>query len=248
MLEAKCIKEIGKNNIFTIGNSIKCNGKSITIKVIWNNNKIIIEDNVSIQHSNIILKGDNITLHFGKNIELTGTIISLFQNTSLFIDKNSTLGNGEITIAEDNSIHIGKDCMFAHGYEIRTSDMHPIYSLDSGERINLGQDIVIGNHVWLGKNVTILKGIIISDNSVVGINSIVTKKFLEKNIVISGIPTKVLKRDIVWGRKMYHKTMNDDITLNQYIRDYQKNIDVKMDKISLYEKIIKKVKEVLRWQ
>jgi len=248
ILEVDWIKEIGQDNIFKIGNNINCEGKLASIKVIGNNNKITIEENVSIRHSNITIKGNNISLYFGKNVELTGSIISLFQNTSLFIDENSTLGNGEITIAEENSITIGKDCMFAHGYEIRTSDMHPIYSLDSGKRINIGQDIMIGNHIWLGKNVTILKGAAIDNNSVVGINSIITKKFLEKNVVISGIPAKILKRNIVWGRKMYHQTMYDDSTLSQFINGYKEIIKTEIENRNLLEKVFRKVKKVLRWQ
>ncbi|WP_267963852.1 acyltransferase, partial [Testudinibacter sp. TR-2022] len=167
--------------------------------------------------SNIRLKGNNIRLFIGENVELTGCIASLFTNCALNIGENTTIGRGELTIAEESSLDIGRDCMFAHGYEIRTSDMHPIYSLSSGERLNHGSSIKLGDHIWLGRDVTILKGVTLASNIVVGIRSIVTKSILKPNSVVLGTPASIVKENIVWGRKMYHKTAYDDLTLKEFI-------------------------------
>ena len=223
------IKEEGEHNLIQVGDNINSIKTVISIK--GELNHIIIDNNVSMRHCNISLKGNGMFIHIHNNVELTGVVASLFQNTSLSIGKHTTIGNSEITIAEENLIKIGEDCMFAHGQEIRTSDMHPIYSLEDGSRINNGRDIFIGNHVWLGKQCTVLKGTIISDNTVVGINSIVNKKFSEENIVIAGQPANVVKRGIVWGRKMYHKTMFDDTTLLPYIERYKEDLIQKLDNL-----------------
>jgi len=215
------VKIIGDGNIVEFGENIDNSGSSIRIQ--GQNNRLIIESEVLIRHSNISLKGDNIKFEIKKSAELTGCIVSMFTNTSFLVDEKTTMGNGEVTIAEEKSITIGKDCMFAHGHEIRTSDMHPIYSIEDGGRLNGGLDVVIGDHVWLGKNVTILKGAKIANNSVVAINSVVNNEHLEQNVIIAGMPAKVIKRDVLWGRKMYHKTMYDDPTLGEFIENYNSN-------------------------
>ncbi|PMI35239.1 hypothetical protein BCT30_21535 [Enterovibrio norvegicus] len=186
--------------------------------MIGNNNYILIEDNVSFKHTNIRLKGNDITLKIGKNVEFTGGLLSAFQNTTTIFEESSTFGNGEFTVAEEKTLFVGKDCMFAHGYDIRTSDMHPIYSRATGERLNHGKDIYIGNHIWLGRNVTILKGSYIADDTVVGTGSVVCKKHDTEHCVISGSPAQLIKEDVVWGRKMYHEKISDDPTLSGFLR------------------------------
>lgn len=208
------IKNQGENNFINLPKS--CSHKNSKITIIGNNNSVVFGENCVLNSINFRLKGNNIHLKVGDNVEMTGVIASLFMNTSMSIGDYSTLGNGEITIAEENSIRIGKDCMFAHGFELRTSDMHPIYSLETGERENFGTDINIGNHIWLGRDVVILKGVSLADNIVVGIRSVVTKSFLEPNAVLVGIPAKLLNTGIIWGRKMFHETMFDDPTLKEY--------------------------------
>ncbi|WHP47495.1 acyltransferase [Mannheimia bovis] len=217
------ISNQGKNNFIRLPES--CSGRGSKITIIGNDNSVILGENCILNNINIRLKGNNIHLKVGNNVEMTGVIASLFMNTSLFIGDNSTLGNGEITIAEENNIHIGKDCMFANGYEIRTSDMHPIYSLKNGERINFGANIYIGNHIWLGRDVVILKGVTLADNIMVGIRSVVTKSFEQPNSVLAGTPAKLLSQNVIWGRKMYHKTMFDDSTLKEYYENFRENND-----------------------
>jgi acetyltransferase-like isoleucine patch superfamily enzyme len=223
----------GVNNNIIVENIIN---KKTRITIIGNNNSVVIREGCKLIDNNITIKGENIKLVFENNVELTGVIISLFTNTELYVGSSTTIGNSYITIAEECKISIGRDCMFAHNTEIRVSDMHPIYSLSDGSRINLGGDIYIGNHVWIGKNVTILKGVNIADNVVVGINSLVTKSINEKNTIAVGSPATIVKREVIWGRKMYHKTMYDDPTLVDIINDYTQELDGKLKKIKQKEK------------
>ena len=46
---------------------------------------------------------------------------------------------------------------------------------------------------------------IIADNSIVGWGSIVTKEFNEPNVIIAGIPAKIVKRGINWDRRCINK-------------------------------------------
>ena len=49
---------------------------------------------------------------------------------------------------------------------------------------------------------------IIADNSIVGWGSIVTKEFNEPNVIIAGIPAKIVKRGINWDRRCINKYLN----------------------------------------
>lgn len=207
------------------GNTIEIHEAANLLKshfsVTGNNNSVIIEEGVKISHCNIRVKGHNIRVRIGRNVELTGCVASIFTDCSLTIEAYTTMGNGEITIAEDTSLSIGKDCMFAHGYEIRTSDMHPIYDLKTGDRLNYGASINVGDHVWLGRDVAILKGVTISNNVVIGIHSVVSKNIESPNSIAIGSPAKVIRNGVAWGRKMYHKTIYDDITLKEIVENNQ---------------------------
>lgn len=63
-------------------------------------------------------------------------------------------------------------------------------------------DCLTSGNGKIGKNVKI------SDNSIVGWGSIVTRKFDEPNVIIAGIPAKVVKRGVNWDRKCINKYFN----------------------------------------
>lgn len=100
-------------------------------------------------------------------------------------------GGGDITI--------GDDCLFANGV-FWTGDFHVIRDRKTGQILNHNADIVVGRHVWLGTGVKVLKGACIPDNAIVGAYSIVTRRFEMPNVVLVGVPAKVVKTDVDWGR------------------------------------------------
>lgn len=211
------VQDEGKENFIKVHETVTFSKSHLSVA--GNNNSVIIEEGVQIRHCNIRIKGNNINVKIGKNVEMTGCVASIFTGCLFVIEESTTMGNGEVTVAEETSLSIGRDCMFAHGYEIRTSDMHPIYDLTTGKRLNHGAAISVGDHVWLGRNVVILKGAKIANNVVVGIHSIVSKDISTPNSIAIGSPAKVIRNEVIWGRKMYHKTMHDDPTLEKFIRN-----------------------------
>ncbi|WP_108947109.1 acyltransferase [Shewanella halifaxensis] len=78
--------------------------------------------------------------------------------------------------------------------------MHPIFDLSSGERINHSGDVNIGNHCWLGQGAFIGNNVSIGDNSVIGAYAVV--KSFPSNVVIGGNPTKQLKENITWEKRL----------------------------------------------
>ena len=75
--------------------------------------------------------------------------------------------------------------------------------------INFAKSIEIGKHVWIGKDSKIGKNVKIADNSIVGWGSIVTKEFNEPNVIIAGIPAKIVKRGINWDRRCINKYLKE---------------------------------------
>lgn len=53
-------------------------------------------------------------------------------------------------------------------------------------------DVIIKKNVWIGDSVCIMPGVCIGENTIVGANSVVTKSF-PANVVIAGVPAKILK-------------------------------------------------------
>ena len=122
-------------------------------------------------------------------------------NAEFILGKRSNILEGYfICQGNNNYIHIGEDCLFAHNVEIWNSDTHIITNLD-GEIINNSKPVKIGNHVWLGKYVKVLKGVTIEYNSVVGMNSMVTRD-ITANTINAGIPSRTIRNDINWNKEL----------------------------------------------
>ena len=161
------------NVLLEIASSAKIVNCDISIK--GNNNKLVIEDGVSIRYTQIEILGNDCSIEIGRN--------SIIGHESYLSSK------------EGRSLHIKENCMFSRNVKIMTSDGHPIYQ--NGVLINKSRDVLINNNVWLADNVTVLKGVSIGNNSVVGINSTLTHS-IDAHTISVGNPAKVVKENISW--------------------------------------------------
>lgn len=116
------------------------------------------------------------------------------------IGKDFTMEGGGIASTEGAGIIIGDDCMFSFNLDVRNGDSHPIYSLETGRRINDARDIVIGNHVWLCAFTKIMKGTVIPDDCIIGNSSLVSSSLDKPHSLYAGVPAKFLKTGLTWGR------------------------------------------------
>lgn len=115
------------------------------------------------------------------------------------------INGATIYLQEDGShVSIGDDTQISWGVDIWCTDAHTITDLD-GNVINHAESIEIGRHVWIGKDVKVGKNTNIADNSIVGWGSIVTRRFDEPNVVIAGIPAKIVKHGTNWDRRAINK-------------------------------------------
>lgn len=204
-----------------------------TITIIGNNNHISMycdsedsaEELLLSDGFLLIVKGDNNIVNIGTIILRYSTILGM-TGLKLIIGQLPGLGSGVSRMAnncrvdignrvvingvtlylqeDDSCISIGDDSQLSWGVDIWCTDAHTITNLE-GEPINFAKSIVIGKHVWIGKDVKVCKNVKVSDNSIIGWGSIVTRVFNEPNVIIAGVPAKVVKQGINWDRRCINK-------------------------------------------
>lgn len=76
---------------------------------------------------------------------------------------------------------------------------------ETKQPLNPPADINIGNHCWICEDITIAKGVSINDDTIVAAKSYVTKSFNQKNIIVGGIPAKIIKENVTWTSQPYDK-------------------------------------------
>lgn len=165
----------GKNNIIHLSNQCLLSNCRITIS--GNNNLILLGENVSAVNCEIYIEDNNNTVSIGKESHISGTT--------------------HLACIEESQIIIGRQCLFSSEITFRTGDSHSILDLN-GHRINPSENIIIGDHVWIGNKVILMKGTVIAQNSIVATGSVVTRKFEDTNVIIGGVPAKVIKQGINW--------------------------------------------------
>lgn len=153
-----------------------------TIHIIGNKNKIIFEEECIVgPDCSFWLEGDNIEIVIGAGTTFTR--------------------NCQINAQENNSkIIIGQDCMFSNHIIVRTSDSHPIYSLDTMNRINFPKNVIIGKHVWIAPGSEIMKGALIEDDVIIGSQTMVSHH-IPSHCLAVGRPAKIVKENVTWSRK-----------------------------------------------
>ena len=107
------------------------------------------------------------------------------------------IGNGNafsnnVTVAANESVSIGDDCLIGDLVAIMDCDFHE--TSPATRRRSHGQTapVILGNNVWLGSRVVVCKGVTIGENSVVAVGSVVTKS-VPPNTLVGGVPAKVIR-------------------------------------------------------
>jgi len=182
-------------------NSIVYEGKgveNVLVHFFGENNTLKVHPEARISGTTIRFDCDNGVCIIGKN-SFKG-VIRVGQGCLVNIDDNVTCTDKcYVSTAEESKVSIGYDCMIASGNEIRADDAHPIFDIETGQRVNPSKSIVIGEHVWIGAKATILSGSSIGNGSVIGYGSIL-KGNIPNNCIATGIPAKVIKKNIAWER------------------------------------------------
>ena len=97
--------------------------------------------------------------------------------------------NAGCCFQDQGGIEIGDNVQIGHQTVIATLN----HDLNPEKRWNMiAAPVKIGNNVWIGSHATILAGVTIGDNSVVAAGAVVTKD-VPPNVVVGGVPAKILK-------------------------------------------------------
>ncbi|WP_313051742.1 acyltransferase [Atlantibacter hermannii] len=192
----------GLNNIVRIAEDAppKFSDK-FQVNINGSNNKIIFAAGVTGKRIIIDINGNNNRVLVGKNCVLNGSISAKSDGNTISIGKFTTIGGVRIECEYGMHISLGEDCMLSRDIVIRSGDSHSIIDLNTKKRINMPRSVRIGKHVWMGYGVNIGKGAIVQDNTVIGMGSYVNKMFLTGNVIIAGVPAKIVKENIVWDRR-----------------------------------------------
>ena len=161
-------------------------------------NLIVCEGNVPDQLC-IKFYGKNNTVTIGQSITARDLKIIMGTEGAVRIGDGATFEKAVIQ-ASFADINIGRDCMVSTDVFIRSHDLHHIFDLKTGKRINCAESVTIGEHVWIGRGVSLLGGACIGNGSVIGEKAVTSSVFGE-NLIIAGNPARVIREDIVWDRE-----------------------------------------------
>ena len=104
---------------------------------------------------------------------------------------------------------IGDDALISNHVWIRNYDMHAIHDLRSGAQINRAPcDTVLERHVWLGQDALLLSCERVGRGSIVGARALV-KGFVPDLSVAAGVPARVVRQGISWGRSSLGMTADE---------------------------------------
>jgi len=163
--------------------------------------------------NNIIIFGERsdlpreIRFEGSGNIAICGNDIQWAQVTMRFISDEAVicLGHGSIyngtaIIVEGNGcgVEIGRECLFAPGTTIRSSDLHGMYDIASGAWLNAPAPVYLEPHCWLGQDVLVLKGAHVGGGSVIAARSVVNST-LPRFSIIAGTPARAVRDGICWS-------------------------------------------------
>ena len=88
-------------------------------------------------------------------------------------------------------IRIGDNCIIAPGVHIYTAT-HPLDPTERISGVEYGKPVTICNNVWIGGRSVINPGVTIGNNVVIASGAVVTKD-VPDNVVVGGIPAKIIK-------------------------------------------------------
>ena len=214
----------GQGNSVNIGKNIKSSSSfQLTVN---NNSSIQISDNVKMSPRFFQIM-DGATFAVGENSYFDNTGIVINKNSKLIVGRHCSVLYDRIRTGPNREIRIGDDVMFSWDVTILGHDGHMIFDLKTNKCINnsAGEcklSIDIGSHVWLGGDCVIMPDTIIGAGSIVAYRAMARGKY-PNNVVIGGIPGKVIKQDVAWTRE--NICLSDDL-LNNLDEAYRRMTDL----------------------
>lgn len=160
---------------------------------------------IGFRGSEIASKKDNTVLNIKANAKLffSGSAV-IGSGSRLSIDGVCKFGENFIIscsaiIICDEKILFGNNVLISWGVQVMDTSQHALGKLTDANVAKVNGEIYIGNKVWIGSMVTVLKNSKILDNSIIATNTLVNKLYDGSNVLIAGVPGKIVKRDVAWN-------------------------------------------------
>lgn len=188
-----------------IDSVIQFNGK--------NNILYFEKDNIKIENSCIVFKGDNSVVLIRRTSNPIKIALIIYNESAVYIGRDVWMtGKFEMNAGEAKNIIIGDECLISSQCSARTTDSHMIYSMETLHRTNEGRSIFIGDHVWIAARVALLKGAKVHSGSIVGSDAVIANKELLSNSIWGGNPARLIKSDIFFDKTGTHQLKNSELS------------------------------------
>ncbi len=183
--------------------------EGLDLSIDGNNNDVLIEMPLNFVDCKLSLVGDNnsFILRSSRKTRFLKVVFYVADGCMIEIGRNCYINNNATFIAKEKQgtkIVIGDDCIISAECLIRCGDGHTLINEYTGEPLNEPDDIILEDHVWVGARSVLLKKTYLAQNSVVGAMSLVNKKFDIPNVLIAGVPAKIIKSGIDWDLADFH--------------------------------------------
>lgn len=152
--------------------------------------------------NDVLLNGSGIQgLSIGDNVGIGAysrlVVSTSFNNLGSHIKIGNHVGIGEFAyLGGAGGLEIGDECIIGQYFSCHPEN-HVAHDLETSIRHQgvTRKGIKIGRNCWIGSKVTILDGVEIGEGSIIAAGAVVTQSF-PKNIIIGGVPAKILKSRI----------------------------------------------------
>ena len=194
------LQDKGLNNHINIAKDAHIIGNStITIRK-GNDNQITIGQQGKFNQLKIDINGNHNHITIGERVKFSGQLLIVGNHLHIHIGECTTAIDCYI-LARDKSVTIGKACMISRSIEIRATDVHKVYDIDSDSRINNAHsDVILGDHIWVAANVTVSKNVSIASGCIIAAGSFVNKPITIPNCMVAGTPAKIIRQNVRWER------------------------------------------------
>lgn len=194
------LQDKGHDNHINIAKDARIIGNStITIRK-GDNNQITIGQGGKFNQLKIDINGNYNQVTIGEHVKFSGQLLVVGNHLHIYIGHHTTAIDCYI-LARDKSVTIGQSCMISRGIEIRATDVHKVYDIDTNARVNKAHtDVILGDHIWIAANVTISKNVSIASGCIIAAGAFVNKPVETPNCMIAGTPAKIIRQNVRWER------------------------------------------------
>lgn len=194
------LQDNGHDNHIDIAKDAHIIGNSaITIRK-GHDNQVTIGEHGKFNKLKIDINGSHNQIIISEYVKFSGQLLIVGNHLHIHIGEHTTAIDCYI-LARDKSVTIGKSCMISRGIEIRATDVHKVYDIDSKVRLNdAHSDVILGDHIWVAANVTVSKNVTIASGCIIAAGAFVNKPIETPNCMVAGTPAKIIRQNVRWER------------------------------------------------